>query len=106
MQLLIVDNYDSFTFNLYQLAAEVFQVIPEVVKNDAPWTLIADRHFDAAIISPGPGRPERPSDFGLSQRLLTEKEIPTLGVCLGHQGIWCACGGRIGMCSTTPCRRR
>ena len=95
MRLLIIDNYDSFTFNLYQLAAEVFQVIPEVVKNDAPWALIADRHFDAAIISPGPGRPERPKDFGISHRLLTEKRIPILGVCLGHQGIWSAFGGRI-----------
>jgi len=87
MKLLLVDNYDSFTFNLYQLAADVFGAPPVVVRNDAPWELIANEKFDAAIISPGPGTPERDSDFGISRRVLTEMDIPVLGVCLGHQGI-------------------
>jgi para-aminobenzoate synthetase len=87
MKLLLVDNYDSFTFNLYQLAADVLGAKPTVVRNDDPWELIANDSFDAAIISPGPGTPERPSDFGISRRVLTELNIPVLGVCLGHQGI-------------------
>jgi para-aminobenzoate synthetase len=87
MKLLLVDNYDSFTFNLYQLAADVFGAPPVVVKNDDPWELIANERFDAAIISPGPGTPEREADFGISRRVLTEMNIPVLGVCLGHQGI-------------------
>jgi para-aminobenzoate synthetase len=87
MKLLLVDNYDSFTFNLYQLAADVLGAKPTVVRNDDLWELIANEQFDAAIISPGPGTPERSSDFGISRRVLTELDIPVLGVCLGHQGI-------------------
>src|SRR5690348_3170531 len=87
MKLLLVDNYDSFTFNLYQLTADVSGIAPVVVRNDDPWDLIVNQGFDAAIISPGPGTPERSSDFGISRRVLTELDIPVLGVCLGHQGI-------------------
>jgi para-aminobenzoate synthetase len=87
MKLLIVDNYDSFTFNLYQLAAGVLGEKPTVLRNDYPWELIANHEFDAAIISPGAGTPVRSSDFGISRRVLTESNIPVLGVCLGHQGI-------------------
>lgn len=87
MKLLLVDNYDSFTFNLYQLIADVCGTAPVVVRNDDSWDLIATEEFDAAIISPGPGTPERAADFGISRRVLTDLEIPALGVCLGHQGI-------------------
>jgi para-aminobenzoate synthetase len=87
MKVLLVDNYDSFTFNLYQLAADVLGAKPTVVRNDDPWELVAGDQFDVAIISPGPGTPERGSDFGISRRVLTDLNIPVLGVCLGHQGI-------------------
>jgi para-aminobenzoate synthetase len=87
MKLLLVDNYDSFTFNLYQLAADVFGTAPVVVRNDDPWSLVEGQDFEAVIISPGPGTPEREADFGISRRVLTEMNVPTMGVCLGHQGL-------------------
>jgi para-aminobenzoate synthetase len=96
VRLLIIDNYDSFTFNLFQMAGQVFQTTPVVVPNDEPWERIAGRHFDAVIVSPGPGRPERPQDFGISKLALLEMRVPILGVCLGHQGLWHICGGTIG----------
>jgi len=92
MKLLIVDNYDSFTFNLYQLVAEVLDTLPVVLRNDSSWEEIAEQSFDAAIISPGPGTPERETDFGISRRIISETAIPILGVCLGHQGICYAAG--------------
>jgi para-aminobenzoate synthetase len=95
MRLLVVDNYDSFTWNLAHLAAEVFETMPVVVPNDAVWGDVAGAHFDAAIVSPGPGRPERVRDLGISRLVLTELGIPTLGVCLGHQGIAAAFGGEV-----------
>ena len=93
MRVLLVDNYDSFTFNLYQLAAEIFGADILVVPNDTDWGKVLAERFDAAIISPGPGRPEREADFGISRRVLGELNIPTLGVCLGHQGICDFSGG-------------
>jgi para-aminobenzoate synthetase len=95
VNLLIVDNYDSFTYNLVHLASEVFGTSPAVVKNDADWSSVVGLRFDAAIISPGPGHPERARDFGISRRVLTECDVPTLGVCLGHQGICSVLGGRL-----------
>ena len=95
MRLLIVDNYDSFTYNLFHLAADVFETTPVVVRNDEDWGTLARERFDAAIISPGPGRPERAKDFGISSLVLTELEIPVLGVCLGHQGICHVAGGAV-----------
>lgn len=87
MKVLLVDNYDSFTFNLYQLAAEVFGPVVTVVPNDTNWESIIAQHFDAVIISPGPGRPDREADFGISRLVLERMNVPILGVCLGHQGI-------------------
>lgn len=95
MRVLLLDNYDSFTYNLYHLARDVFGPDVRVVRNDeAPAVLYAQR-FDAAIVSPGPGRPERDADFGLSREVIDRLDIPTLGVCLGHQGICHRSGGRI-----------
>ena len=95
MKLLIIDNYDSFTFNLYQLAAEVFDDLPVVAPNDSSFAEIADQDFDAVIISPGPGTPTKDSDFGISKDAILQMNVPILGVCLGHQGMAHLLGGSI-----------
>ena len=95
MRTLLIDNYDSFTHNLYQLLGEVNGRPPVVVTNDGDWSQIDLERFDAIVISPGPGRPERPADFGISARAIRETDLPVLGVCLGHQGL-CHLLGRRG----------
>ncbi len=95
MRTLLIDNYDSFTYNLYQLLGEVNGRPPVVVRNDVDWASIAVERFDAIVISPGPGRPDRPLDFGIADRAIRESGLPLLGVCLGHQGICHALGGAV-----------
>jgi len=87
MRTLLIDNYDSFTYNLYQYIGEVTGCPPVVVRNDADWSQIRASDFDAIVISPGPGRPDRERDFGISARAVLDSDLPVLGVCLGHQGI-------------------
>ena len=95
--MLVVDNYDSFTYNLVQELAEL-GAAPTVVRNDA-WTLDQVREFapDGIVISPGPGTPERASDVGISNDVIRElgPTTPLLGVCLGHQCIGYVFGARI-----------
>lgn len=92
--ILLIDNYDSFSYNLYQLIGEVNSDI-KVSRNDKI-TLeeIKQLNPDAIILSPGPGKPE---DAGICISLVEEfhDKIPILGVCLGHQAICAAFGGRI-----------
>jgi para-aminobenzoate synthetase len=96
MKTLLIDNYDSFTFNLYQLIAEVNRIPPIVVRNDsASWNEIKNSEFDNIVISPGPGRPENESDFGICKQAILEATVPILGVCLGHQGICHLFGGKV-----------
>ncbi|MDL5206195.1 aminodeoxychorismate synthase component I [Streptomyces sp. ALI-76-A] len=97
MRTLLIDNYDSFTYNLYQLLGEVNGRPPVVVKNGADWSRLRLEEFDAIVISPGPGRPDRERDFGISARAVLESGLPTLGVCLGHQGITYLFGGTVGL---------
>jgi para-aminobenzoate synthetase len=93
MRALLIDNYDSFTFNLFQLLAAVNGAEPVVVRNDeASWDELAGEGFEAVVLSPGPGRPERAADFGLCAAAIARFEGPLLGVCLGHQGIGVAAG--------------
>ena len=84
--LLIVDNYDSFTYNLYQMLGALHPRI-EVVRNDRTTVeAIAAAEFDGIILSPGPGTPD---ESGVCLDILRELEgtLPILGVCLGHQAI-------------------
>ena len=69
---------------------------PTVVRNDTPWADIRFDEFDAAVISPGPGRPDRDRDFGVSARVILDSGLPVLGVCLGHQGLCHLFGGEVG----------
>lgn len=96
MQALLIDNYDSYTYNLHQLIARVTGREPSVLRNDDDRLRTADLSgFDSVVISPGPGHPGHPRDLGFAARLLAAPELPTLGVCLGHQGIALAFGGSV-----------
>jgi anthranilate synthase component 2 len=92
--ILLIDNYDSFTYNLYQLIVQTGQSV-QVVRNDQI-TLdeIASLKPEAIILSPGPGRPE---DAGICIEVIRRfgSEIPILGVCLGQQAIGIAFGGSV-----------
>ncbi|XP_024978439.1 aminodeoxychorismate synthase, chloroplastic isoform X1 [Cynara cardunculus var. scolymus] len=91
---LLIDNYDSYTYNIYQELSVVNGLPPVVVRNDE-WTweeacryIYEKRAFDNIVISPGPGSPACPADIGICLKLLLEcKDIPILGVCLGHQAL-------------------
>ena len=93
---LIIDNYDSFTFNLYHLLGQVNGEAPLVVKNDTTdWSGLQRLCFDNIVLSPGPGRPDRRKDFGICAEAILRAEVPVLGVCLGHQGIGVLHGARL-----------
>jgi len=96
MRSLLIDNYDSFTYNLFQLLAEGNGAEPLVVRNDeASWAELSALEFDNVVISPGPGRPERERDFGVCADAIRLCEAPLLGVCLGLQGLGWVYGGRV-----------
>jgi len=97
MRTLLIDNYDSFTYNLFQLLAEVNGREPLVVRNDeARWSVLERLEFDNVVVSPGPGRPDRARDFGVCAEAIRRCERPLLGVCLGLQGMGWVEGGRVG----------
>lgn len=96
MKTLLIDNYDSFTFNLYHLLAIVNDEAPIVITNDQfSWEEINQITFDNVVISPGPGHPDRPKDFGICGQLIQKLPHPILGICLGHQGIASQFGGQV-----------
>lgn len=99
--ILLVDNYDSYTFNLAHLIAGVAGreplVVPAGEAADLPQRVHAGE-FTHVVISPGPGTPEREEDFGASRRVIeaaADAGVPLLGVCLGHQGLAMLAGARV-----------
>ncbi|GGY14655.1 anthranilate synthase component II [Paludibacterium paludis] len=95
MKLLIIDNYDSFTYNLFNLIYQAVGIKADVLANNAAgYEAIAGR-YDGIVISPGPGHPANHRDFGLSRDAIALSSVPVLGVCLGHQGIAHHFGGVI-----------
>ncbi|MBE9077968.1 aminodeoxychorismate/anthranilate synthase component II [Romeria aff. gracilis LEGE 07310] len=98
--ILVIDNYDSFTYNLVQYLGELGQSLPvakaiEVFRNDQiSLEQIQAKQPDGIVISPGPGRPD---DAGVSLQIIRElgPTLPILGVCLGHQSIGQVYGGKI-----------
>lgn len=95
-RIVVVDHYDSYTYNLVHLIAEVTGVLPDVVEHDrvsahdllgAPYS-----HF---VLSPGPGNPAEARDFAVGRDLIEQSDRPLLGVCLGMQGLVVAYGGTV-----------
>lgn len=105
MNVLIIDNYDSFTFNLYQYVGEILQTMDNqetsnvIVKrnNEISVADVQAMNPDRIIISPGPGAPDYPAYFGICAEVIEVlgKTTPLLGVCLGMQGIAQVFGGRV-----------
>ena len=105
MNVLIIDNYDSFTFNLYQYVGEILQTLDSnkeasvIVKRNNEITLadVEAMNLDRIIISPGPGSPDDPAYFGICSEVIETlgKTVPLLGVCLGMQGIAHVFGGDV-----------
>ena len=97
MNVLVIDNYDSFVYNLAQILGEL-RAKPTVLRNDV--ITVGDAlklNPDAIVISPGPGHPADRKYFGVCTDIITQlgDKIPILGVCLGHQGIVHAFGGKV-----------
>ncbi|MBS3067070.1 aminodeoxychorismate/anthranilate synthase component II [Candidatus Micrarchaeota archaeon] len=93
MKLLLIDNFDSFVYNLYQYFGELGCEV-DVFRNDEI-TLETAAQYDKIVISPGPGDPTNKKDFGICSEIISKINKPILGVCLGHQGIISTFGGKI-----------
>ena len=97
MKFLIIDNYDSFVYNIAQRLGEL-GISSDVIRNDRiTIDEIKKGDYNAIIISPGPGTPEDKKYFGICKDVIMElgSTIPILGVCLGHQGIIDCFGGKV-----------
>jgi anthranilate synthase component 2 len=97
MKFLILDNYDSFVYNIAQILGEL-GIKSDVFRNDKiTLEQIQKNNYDAIVISPGPGTPENKKYFGICSDVITQlgPKTPILGICLGHQGIIHAFGGKV-----------
>lgn len=98
MRTLIIDNIDSFTWNLVAYVEEITGTTPTVIRHDeVGWDAQRVALFDAVVISPGPGRPEVPTDIGICLEVLQHAHVPILGVCLGHQALGFVHGAEIAL---------
>ncbi len=103
MRILIIDNFDSFTYNLYQLVGEILDArhkpftIDVFRNNEITLKEVKAGKYDRIIISPGPGSPDDETYFGVCKEVLLDigRTVPTLGVCLGMQGIAHYYGGKV-----------
>jgi len=99
MSVVIIDNYDSFTYNLYQMVQTATTDEVVVFRNDKiEFARLLEMCPSRVILSPGPGHPANDSDFGVCKDVIVKQEqlaCPVLGVCLGHQGIVHHLGGQV-----------
>ena len=97
MKVLLIDNFDSFTYNLYQYLGELAERVSVVRNDNIPIERIRSGEFTHIVISPGPGNPTDPAYFGATGQVIKEfhKSYPLLGICLGHQGIGAFFGASI-----------
>jgi anthranilate synthase/aminodeoxychorismate synthase-like glutamine amidotransferase len=99
MKLVIIDNYDSFTFNLFQMLQVLVDEKIDVFRNDdLDFGELKRLHPDKVVLSPGPGHPKNDADFGICKDVIVKsKELgcSVLGVCLGHQGMVHHLGGQV-----------
>ncbi len=97
MKFLVIDNYDSFVYNIAQYLGEL-GVDCDVIRNDKiTINEIKQKNYDGIIISPGPGTPDDKKYFGVCSDVIKDigSTVPILGVCLGHQGIISSFGGKV-----------
>ena len=95
MRLLMIDNYDSFTYNLVQYLGELGAEVDVVRNDEVSVDELLERGADGLVVSPGPGEPDVAGVSVESVRRFGESGVPVLGVCLGHQAIGAAFGGMI-----------
>jgi anthranilate synthase component II len=94
VRVLVVDHYDSYTWNLVHLVALVTGELPDVVEHDQPEVLDRLTEYSHLVLSPGPGHPARPTDFALGHKVF-ERGLSVLGVCLGMQALVTSFGGKV-----------
>jgi len=113
LKILLIDNHDSYTYNLYQYISTMTKHSVDVIMNDAyesvdsflsslnNFTTTLNEHYDCIILSPGPGQPSHPSDMGIVLDIIRDhSHVPILGVCLGHQALGYVYGKEVKL---SPC---
>lgn len=95
--MLLIDNFDSFVYNLFHYLEKLGHSVDVFRNNEIKIKEIEAERYDGIVISPGPGNPKNRSDFGICNEVITYfgANIPILGICLGHQGVISAFGGNI-----------